>query len=286
MGNFVLHHKIHFAMLPDKVIAIYCFTDDLLKAIHHHTREGCRTSDAEILTTALISALVFQGNQSLSINYMRAHHMAPLLPEKSGFTKRLHALSDLLLMVFQQVGHLIKGLNCAHRYLLDSFPVPACELARLKHCHLLRGKEFLGYCAARHQYFYGVRIQVVTTAEGIPVEVCFVVGAEHDSRALGRLLWDFEPGDQLYDDNAYTSYHFEDLALEAGIVVRTARKPNSKRKDEPYVAYLKMRYRKQIESTFSAITSLMPKALHATSTKGFYIKILLFIMAYQFDKVI
>lgn len=73
-------------MLPDKVIAIYCFTDDLLKGIHHPTRPGCRTSDAEVLTTALVGALFFQGNQSLGIQYMRSHRMAPLLPRKSGFT--------------------------------------------------------------------------------------------------------------------------------------------------------------------------------------------------------
>lgn len=273
-------------MLPDKITAIYCFCDDLLKAIEHKTPEGCRTSDSEILTTALVSALVFQGNQSLSINYMRSHNMAPLLPEKSGFSKRLHRLCDLLLSLFQQVGHLIKQLSCEHRYLLDSFPVEACHLARMQHCHLLKGKAFFGYCAAKRQYFYGVRVQVITTGDGIPVEVCFVAGAEHDSRALGRLLWDFEVGDQVYGDNAYNSYLFEDLALEAGIELCTVRKSTYTRKDPPWIDYLKHRYRKQIESTFSSITTLMPKALHATSTQGFYIKILLFIMAYQFDKII
>lgn len=273
-------------MLPDKVIAIYCFTDDLLKAMHHPTKAGCRTTDAEIITTALVGALFFRGNQCLSIDYMRSHNMAALLPAKSGFSKRLHALSELLLTVFQQVGHVVKRLSCEHRYLLDSFPVAACHLARLKHCKLLQGTEYLGYCAAKHQYFYGVRVQLITTREGVPVEVCFVAGAEHDARSLGRLLWDFEEGTQVYNDNAYTSYLFEDLAGEAGIEMRTARKASSKRKDPPWMAYLKVYYRKQIESTFSAITTLMPHALHATSTQGFYIKILLFLMAYQFDKVI
>ncbi|MBD0378436.1 MAG: IS982 family transposase, partial [Flavisolibacter sp.] len=83
-------------MLPDKVIAIYCFADDLLKSIGHKTKEGCRTTDAEIITTALISALVFKGNQSVSIPSMRSHAMIPLLPKNSGFTKRLQGLCALL----------------------------------------------------------------------------------------------------------------------------------------------------------------------------------------------
>ncbi|MDQ3845205.1 MAG: hypothetical protein M3342_14510 [Bacteroidota bacterium] len=105
-------------MLPDKVIAIYCFTDDLLKSIGHETKEGCRTTDAEIITTALAGALLFKGNQGLNNHYLRFHNMAPLLPKKSGFTKRLHGLCELLHMMFMQIGDVIKQLNTAHRYIL------------------------------------------------------------------------------------------------------------------------------------------------------------------------
>ena len=273
-------------MLPDKVIAIYCFSDDLLKSIGHKTKEGCRTTDAEIITTALISALLFKGNQSVAISYMRSHNMAPLLPKKSGFTKRLHGLCELLWMLFQQLGHLIKQLNVSHRYMLDSFPLAVCQNIRIPHCKLLRGEAFRGFCASKQQYFYGVKVQVITTEGGIPVEVCFVPGAEHDAEAIAQLLWDFEKGDQIYEDSAYTSYLFEDMAKEAGIEVLTARKSNSKRKDEPYVAYLKNHYRKRIETVFSGITNLFPKAMHCVTTTGFFIKALLFLMAYQFDKII
>lgn len=184
------------------------------------------------------------------------------------------------------MGHLIKRLDCQHRYILDSFPLAVCHNIRISRCRLLQGEAFRGYCAAKKQYFYGVRVQVVVTEGGIPVEVCFVPGAEHDSHALGRLLWDFQPGDHIYEDFAYSSYGFEDLAGEAGIGIRSARRRTSARKDAPYQAYLKSYYRKRIESTISAITGLMPRALHCVSTKGFFIKILLFIMAYQFDKVV
>jgi hypothetical protein len=273
-------------MLPDKVIAIYCFVDDLLKGIHHPTKEGCRTSDAEIITTALVSALVFKGNQCVSIDYMRSHNMAPLLPDKSGFTKRLHRLCDLLYLIFMQTGGLIKQLNTSHCYILDSFPLPVCQNIRIRRSKLLKGEAFRGFCASKQQYFYGVKVQVIATEDGIPVEFCFVPGSEHDSEAIAQLLWDFEQGDKIYDDSAYTWYLFEEIAQEAGIEVLTARKSNSKRKDEPYVAYLKNRFRKKIETTFSGITNLLPKALHCVSPEGFFIKALLFLMAFQVDKIL
>src|SRR4051794_40155003 len=107
--------------LRDKITAIYCLMDDLLQACGHHTSAGCRGSDAEIITTALVSALLFKGNQSLTIDYMRTPHLAPGLPLKSGFTKRLHRLADLLYSLFQQMRAIIKELNCSGMYILDSF---------------------------------------------------------------------------------------------------------------------------------------------------------------------
>ena len=45
------------------IVAIYCIVDDLLKASHHP--EDCRRimSDAEVITTALVAARFFGGNQ-------------------------------------------------------------------------------------------------------------------------------------------------------------------------------------------------------------------------------
>jgi Transposase DDE domain len=273
-------------LLRDKVIAIYCLVDDLLLACDHHTAEGCRCSDAEIITTALVSALLFKGNQSLALEYMRTHNMAATLPLKSGFTKRLHRLAALLYSLFRQMGAIIKELNCSGSYILDSFPLAVCHNIRISRCKLFKGEAYRGFCASKHQYFYGVKVQVITTAGGIPVECCFVPGSEHDSEAISQLLWDFEPGDRIYDDSGYTCYAFEDIAADAGIDILTARRKNTKRKDQPYEAYLKDYYRKHIETAFSGITNLMPKAMHAVTPEGFFIKALLFVMAYQFSQLI
>jgi hypothetical protein len=273
-------------LLSDKITAIYCLVDDLLQVCDHRTSEGCRCSDAEIITTALVSALLFKGNQSLALDYMRTHNMAPDLPLKSGFTKRLHRLAELLYSLFQQMGAIVKELNCSGMYILDSFPLAVCHNIRISRSKLLKGEVYRGRCASKHQYFYGVKVQVITTSGGVPVECCFVPGSEHDSEAISQLLWDFKQGDRIYDDSGYTLYAFEDIAADAGIDILTARKKNTKRKDQPYEAFLKNYYRKQIETSFSQITDLMPKALHAVTPAGFFIKALLFVMAFQFSQLI
>ncbi|MEH1988777.1 MULTISPECIES: hypothetical protein [unclassified Nostoc] len=61
----------------NKIITVYAITDDLLKAIGHH--EDCRRemSDAEIITTALMAAMFFNGNHSLACTCMKDHNLIP-----------------------------------------------------------------------------------------------------------------------------------------------------------------------------------------------------------------
>ena len=54
----------------NEIITIYAITDDLLKAIGHSEDSRRLMSDAEIITTALVSAMFFNGNQSLACYYM------------------------------------------------------------------------------------------------------------------------------------------------------------------------------------------------------------------------
>ena len=79
----------------NEIITVYAITDDLLKAFGrargangHH--EDCRRemSDAEIITTALIAAMFFNGNHSKACNYMKNHNLIPKMLEKSRFNRR------------------------------------------------------------------------------------------------------------------------------------------------------------------------------------------------------
>ena len=53
----------------NEIISIYAIIDDLLKAIGHN--EDCRRemNDAEIITTAITSAMFFNGNHSKACTY-------------------------------------------------------------------------------------------------------------------------------------------------------------------------------------------------------------------------
>jgi hypothetical protein len=104
-------------------------------------------------------------------------------------------------------------------------------------------------------------------------------GAGADVRALHRFPFDPPTGSTVYADSTSTHYAVEDLMKEAGISLQPIRKKNSKRPVPPYVAYLQARDRKIVETTGSLIERLLPKSIHAVTSQGFELKVMLFDLA-------
>ena len=168
----------------NEIITIYAIIDNLLKAMPaagcaygHH--EDCRgeMSDAEIITTAMIAAIFFGGNHSMACSYMKDHKFIPYMLEKSRFNRRLHNVSMLINDLFHQIGMILKETSDCTEYLLDLFPVPMCDNIRIFNVRLIKSEEYRGYIASKKRYFYGVKIQLLTTRSGIPVEFVFLPGS-------------------------------------------------------------------------------------------------------------
>ncbi|HEY9300904.1 MAG TPA: IS982 family transposase [Phormidium sp.] len=272
--------------MSEQVIAIYCFIDDFLKTVGHKTDAHCKVSDAEIMTTALIAARYFYGNQTTARIYMKEQHGVTMI-DKSGFSRRLHCLEKQLVSIFYALAEVLKELNTSCQYLIDSFPVPVCDNIRIPTCRLLQGEAYRGKSASKRRYFYGFRVQVITTADGLPVEYFISAGSFVDVTAFQAMPVALPEGSQLYADSGYTDYGLEDFyqVCEA-IELKVARKSNSKRQDRPCEAYLKNHYRKKIENVFSGITAFFPKKIHAVTAKGFLLKIMLFLFAYTFTQLL
>jgi len=271
----------------DKIIAIYCFVDDLLKGTGRQEDIRRKVSDSEIITSAIVSALYFGGHLDNGRHFMKMTGLSPLMLDKSRFNRRLHALSDLLFQLFFQIGQYLKMVAGASDYVVDSFPVAVCDNIRINRCRLLKGEQWRGKHASMRRYFYGVKVQVLTTKSGIPVEFCFVPGSENDVQALKKLPMSVAPESCIYADSAYTDYTIEDDAMDAeALRLMIQRKSNSKRKDEPWIRFLKEHMRKGIETTFSMLKGLFLRKIHAVTFKGFLLKLVMFIVGFTFNKLV
>ena len=58
----------------NKTIAIYVFIDDLLKDVHYEPTNR-NMSDAEVITTVLVSAIYFSGHHEKAMSFMSSTGM-------------------------------------------------------------------------------------------------------------------------------------------------------------------------------------------------------------------
>lgn len=270
--------------MDDSVLARYCLCDDLLKALLHQEDPQRQMNDAEVMTTAVVAALYFGGNFERARLLLASPHYIPGMLSKSQFNRRLHALRDLLLMVFKVLGETFKQLNATSLYIIDSFPVAACDNIRISRDKRFGSEKFRGYTASKRRYFYGVKIFLLTAAKGEPVEMFLVPGATADVVALDVFDFNLPSQSTVYGDSAFTLYAVEDLLRETEeIDLSPMRKKNSKRPASASLAYLQAVGRKQVETAGSMIERLLPKSIHAVTAKGFTLKVFLFVLAYSFS---
>jgi hypothetical protein len=267
-----------------EIIAIYCWCDLLLK--HLKIKEDIRSelSNAEVITTAIVAVRFFCGNFENARRFLGGHGYIPNMLSKSRLNRRLHMLGHELIGDIQKViGELFKAANPHQEYAVDSFPVPVCENIRIFHSRIYGQEKYRGYQASKKRYFYGVKVHMLVTVDGRPVEFILTPGSCADVSAFKELDLDLPEGSTVYGDKAYTDYEEEDLLLEAAdIGLKPQRKDNAKRRFDRCTEYIINRQRKMVETVFSGIARLFPKHIHAVTSLGFELKVALFACAAGF----
>ncbi len=135
----------------------------------------------------------------------------PKMLSKSRFCRRLKAIADLAYDLFHQLGWLLKQIDGKTQFLIDSIGIALCHNIGIPRSRLVQSEHERGYIVSKRCYFYGIRIQLLTPKDGIPVEFAFLPGAADDSRGLHALLLALPLGSQVFGDSAYTDYQTEEL---------------------------------------------------------------------------
>jgi hypothetical protein len=265
--------------MDTRIVAVYCLCDDMLKALNHRDDPQSQMTDAEVMTTAIVAALDYGGNMEKARNMLQVEGYIPKMLSKSRFNRRWHRSADLFLTLFNLLGETWKQLNSNLIYVIDSFPVAVCDNYRIARCRIYQGEDFRGFQSSKKRYFYGLKIHLMITETGQPVEFFLTSGNYSDTSALKLYNFDLPQGAKLTGDKAYNDYVVEDVINEAGISFIPLRKKNSKRPVPPWVHYLRSSYRKLIETTGSLIEQLLPKHVHAVTSRGFELKVALFVLA-------
>ena len=225
--------------MDDKIIAIFCLCDDVLKAMRHQEDRQCQMNDAEIMTTAFIAALFLRGNHESARTLLKQYGYIPHMVSKSRFSRRLHRIKELFMVFFNLLAQTWKTLNTDAIYVIDSLPIAVCDNIRIRRSKIYSTEDFRGYQASKKRYFYGVKIHLMVTQDGQPVECFLTPGSFGDVDALKSYAYEIPDGSIIYADKAYNDYEIEDLLKEVDhIMLLPIRKKNSKRALPPEVAFV------------------------------------------------
>ncbi len=118
-------------------------------------------------------------------------------------------------------------------YVIDSFPIAACDNYRILRSKRYRGEVWRGRQASKKRYFYGLKLHLMVTEYGQPVEFFMIPGSYSDTTAMKWYLFDLPEGSWVTGDKAYTDYTVEDVFQEAQRCLLPLRKANSKRPVKP-----------------------------------------------------
>ena len=265
------------------IVTCYCLCDDLLQALHHREDPQCQMSDAEVMTVALVAALFFGGNHALTLIFMTEQGYITKILSASRFNRRLHRVKDLFLTLFAMLGAHWKDLNEESVYIIDSFPIASCDNIRIRRSRRYTGEDYRGYIPSKRRYFYGLRLHLLVTKEGQPVECFLSPGEETDTSGLKWYPFDLPAGAKILADKAFNHYQIEDDLASVDIELAPLRKKNTTRPVPGWETYLRSTYRKCVETVGSEITRRFPKSIHAVTGSGFELKVILFVLAYSID---
>jgi Transposase DDE domain len=227
--------------------ALYVTTDDLLHAhperVPARPKVGIapRTSDAEMLTLAVMQALLGFTNETQWLRYARKNllSMFPTLPLQSGYNKRLRKLAATMTWL---VGELGRQTSIADDgvWVVDSTPVECARSRETVNRSDLAGWAEYGYCASHSRFFWGLRLHLVCTLHGLPVGWA-LTGAKADEREVLEAILATTPGlarpgrQVVIADRGYYGRGFEAGLDQAGVdLLRKSRKGEETRAGQEF----------------------------------------------------
>lgn len=204
-------------------------------------------------------------------------HLFPYVPGQAGYNKRLRKSAA-------QLGALVRVLGkdtdawADDVWLVDSTPVECARSRPTVKRSNLAGWAGYGYCASHSRYFWGLRLHLVATPQGLPVAFA-LAHPKADEREVALALFERDAelfagreGTQtLLADKGYRAAEFDAGLAAYGVeLVRPAMKNEPKRRG---AAQLK-KLRQVIESIFDTLKGqLSLEAHHAHSAEGVTVRV-------------
>jgi hypothetical protein len=248
-------------MTPDLealVVAAYVFADEY--PVPARPGPAAKVADAELVALAVCQAAmgISSDRQFLGLVGYRLPGWFPRLPSQSQYNRRLRGLTGLLTVVQQRLALLLDagGARIADGTLIGVANYPGC--ARRSE---FAGTAAYGYCAAKSEYVWGVRLVVRADRRGLPLAYTWVPANEHEYEPLLDLV---EPGETVIADKGLwgRAYNERMTCTEVTLLTPARQRTAANQHREHALASSRL----VIESVFANLKEQMRLARHLAKT--------------------
>jgi len=157
----------------DLLLEVFCLVDDQLQALGLAPlrRRGPQPTlaDSEVITIELVGEFWKLGTDQDLFRHFRRYHTAefPALARvsRTTFARQAANLWRVKQLLHERLARHLAGDDPL--WLVDSLPIDACQFARATFCRRFAGQADYGHCHLRKRTFYGFRLHLRTSRDGV-----------------------------------------------------------------------------------------------------------------------
>jgi hypothetical protein len=249
---------MHFDMSVETFLTVlYCIVDDLYQTYAPTYLQGKvgtkpEFADSEVLTLMIAQHWCGFQKEAPFLRFIKNNYLYlfPRLLDQSQFNRRARNLCWLLNRLRQELVQQMGALREQVR-LIDGTPVHVRHWRRYGKTHLMLPDAGLGHCAAKKETFYGYRLVVMTTLEGVITDWELIPGNADEREAAWDILYEYRDLLGLGDKGFLDAPTQQVLDEDRGVIMLTPKRKNQKAQNPPGWDALMNRTRRLIETVFS-----------------------------------
>lgn len=173
--------------------------------------------ESEVLSLMLSADYIPYPGEYQYLEFIRANYgdMFPKLPEQSQYNRRSRNLRHLLESLRRYWLNELGALDQRY-YLLDTKPLPVVGYKRSKSHSDFAGEADYGYCSSRKLYYWGYKLVMLTTLEGLPI-MYELVSANTDERQAAETVLPYVQNATIIGDKGFIGEEWQSqMQVETG----------------------------------------------------------------------
>lgn len=238
---------------------VYVVVDDWYEAEGKDLLKGKvgsrpKFKDSEVLTLMLSADYIPYPGEYQFLEFIRANYgdMFPRLPEQSQYNRRCRNLRHLLESLRRYWLNELGALEQSY-YLLDTKPIPVLSYKRSKSHSDFAGEADYGYCSSRKLYYWGYKLVMLTSLDGLPI-IYELVSANTDERKAAETVLPYLQNAIIISDKGFIGDEWQTQIVEqTGNQVLTPQRRNQLVKLPSGVQKRLNTVRERIEGVFHEI---------------------------------